>query len=145
MTTNAKILRIGIASREQMKARTLAIARGELRPGANDPKVWFTSLESLAQVLSSKNKLLLEIIRLMRPASLKQLAEFSGRKEGNLSRTLHTMARYRLVTLDRSERGTIVPSVPYDRVLCDFELNAAQAAVPISLQARQNELRRQNA
>jgi predicted transcriptional regulator len=145
MTTNAKILRIGIASREQMKARTLAIARGELRPSVNDPKVWFTSLESLAQVLSSKNQLLLEMIRLMRPASLKQLAELSGRKEGNLSRTLHTMARYRLVTLDRSERGTIVPSVPYDRVLCDFELNAAHAAVSISLQARQNELRRQNA
>jgi predicted transcriptional regulator len=143
MSTNAKILRIGIASREQMKARTVAIARGELRPGPNDPKIWFTSLESLAQVLSSKNKLLLEIIRRVRPASLKELAELSGRKEGNLSRTLHTMARYRLVTLNRSERGTIVPSVPYDRVLCDFELNAARVAMPISLQARQNELRRQ--
>ena len=143
MSTNAKILRIGIASREQMKARTVAIARGELRPGPNDPKIWFTSLESLAQVLSSKNKLLLEIIRRVRPASLKELAELSGRREGNLSRTLHTMARYRLVTLNRSERGTIVPSVPYDRVLCDFELNAARVAMPISLQARQNELRRQ--
>jgi|SRR5262245_12271504 len=136
MSTNAKILRIGIASREQMKARTVAIARGELRPGPNDPKIWFTSLESLAQVLSSKNKLLLEIIRRVRPASLKELAELSGRREGNLSRTLHTMARYRLVTLNRSERGTIVPSVPYDRVLCDFELNAARVAMPISLQAR---------
>ena len=143
MSTNAKILRIGIASREEMKARTVAIARGELRPGPTDPKVWFTSLESLAQVLSSKNKLLLEIIRRVRPASLKELAELSGRREGNLSRTLHTMARYRLVTLNRSERGTIVPSVPYDRVLCDFELNAARVAMPISLQARQNELRRQ--
>jgi len=147
MNANAKILRIGIASREEMKARTVAIARGELRPGPTDPKVWFTSLESLAQVLSSKNKLLLELIRRARPASLKELAELSGREESNLSRTLHTMARYRLVTLQRSERGTIVPSVPYDRVLCDFELNAnrAQAAIPISFQARQNELRRQNA
>jgi predicted transcriptional regulator len=142
MSTNAKILRIGIASREQMKARTVAIARGELHPGPNDPKIWFTSLESLAQVLSSKNKLLLEIIRRARPASLKELADLSGRKESNLSRTLHTMARYRLVTLNRSERGTIVPSVPYDRVLCDFELNAGRVAMPISLQARQNELRR---
>src|SRR5262245_29121665 len=145
MSTNAKILRIGIASRAQMKARTVAIARGKLRPEPNDPKVWFTSLESLAQVLSTKNKLLLEIIRRARPASLKELAELSGRKEGNLSRTLHTMARYRLVTLERSERGTIIPSVPYDRVRCDFELNAAHAAIPISLQARHNELRRQSA
>lgn len=36
-------LRIGIASYEDMKARTLAIARGELKPSATDPKIWFTN------------------------------------------------------------------------------------------------------
>jgi predicted transcriptional regulator len=143
MSTN--ILRIGIASRDQMRARTLAIARGELRPGRDDPKVWFTSLESLAQVLSTKNTLLLELIRRMQPASLKELAELSGRKQSNLSRTLHTMERYHLVRLEKSERGTIVPSVPYDRVTCDFELDARHAAIPISFQAAQNDLRRQHA
>jgi hypothetical protein len=40
--TNPKI---GIASYEEMKARTLAIARGELKPAAGDPKVWFTPTE----------------------------------------------------------------------------------------------------
>jgi len=39
-----KTLRVGIASYEQMKARTLAIARGEYRPAAGEPKVWFLSL-----------------------------------------------------------------------------------------------------
>ena len=38
-----KTLRVGIASYEQMKARTLSIARGEFRPTADEPKVWFRS------------------------------------------------------------------------------------------------------
>jgi hypothetical protein len=34
-------LKIGIASYEEMKARTLAVARGKLRVACNEPKVWF--------------------------------------------------------------------------------------------------------
>ncbi|WP_192499081.1 hypothetical protein [Skermanella pratensis] len=55
-------LRIGITSYEQMKARTMAIARGELRPGPDEPKVWFTSMDSLANVLSEGNRTLLRQI-----------------------------------------------------------------------------------
>lgn len=120
--SRAKILRIGIASREAMKARTLAVARGKRKVGPDEPKVWFSSMESLAQVLSSRNTLLLEIIRRARPASLKELAELSGRHVSNLSRTLRTMERYRLVRLEPSENGTLVPSVPYDRVVLEKEV-----------------------
>tara|TARA_R110000824_G_scaffold401491_1_gene612512 strand:+ start:122414 stop:122803 length:390 start_codon:yes stop_codon:yes gene_type:complete len=122
-----KVLRIGIASRAEMRARTLAVARGELKPSPSDPKVWFTSLESLAQVLSSKNQLLLETIRSARPSSLKELAELSGRAEGNLSRTLQTLARYGLVCLTRAEGRRIVPEVPYDRVALDMVLDRKAA------------------
>ena len=38
-----KTLRVGIASYEEMKARTLATARGEARVTLGEPKVWFTS------------------------------------------------------------------------------------------------------
>jgi predicted transcriptional regulator len=123
-----------------MRARTIAIARGELKPSADDPKVWFTSIKSLAEVLSNENRLLLEIIRRMRPASLQELAQISGRKPSNLSRTLHTMERYKLVELERSDAGTLMPRVPYDRVSCDLPLEGVQdAAIPISFQAAQNE------
>jgi predicted transcriptional regulator len=44
-------LKIGIASYEEMKARTMAIARGERRVASGEPKVWFTSTESFAKVL----------------------------------------------------------------------------------------------
>jgi predicted transcriptional regulator len=124
MKGGTKVLRIGIASREEMRARTLAIARGEHKPGPDEPKVWFASLESLAQVLSARNRLLLEMIRQVRPASLKELAEHAGRTEGNLSRTLRTMERYGLVRLIKGERGRVVPEVPYDKIALDLPLTA---------------------
>ncbi len=126
MKTDIAVLRIGIASRDRMRARTLAIARGDYKPGPGEPKVWFASMESLAQVLSTKNQLLLETIRKARPGSLKELAKLSGRRESNLSRTLRTMERYKLVAL-RSEGGRLVPEVPYDRLEVELPV-AARAA-----------------
>ena len=54
-------LKIGIASYEEMKARTMAVARGQLRVARNAPKVWFTSTESFAKVLSAGNRDLLRV------------------------------------------------------------------------------------
>ena len=45
-------LKIGIATYDQMKARTMAIAKGEHKPKRGEPKVWFTSMESFARILS---------------------------------------------------------------------------------------------
>ena len=42
-------LKVGIASYEDMKARTMAVARGERRIAPDEPKVWFTSTEVLRQ------------------------------------------------------------------------------------------------
>jgi len=71
------VLKVGIASYEQIKARTFAIARGELKPRPDDPKVWFTSLESFAKVLSEGNRELLKIIAQKSPSSLDELAKLS--------------------------------------------------------------------
>jgi predicted transcriptional regulator len=111
-----RILRVGIASYDEMKARTLAIARGAVKPRADEPKVWFVSTESFASVLSERNRALLADIAAQAPASLSELAERSGRHKSNLSRTLKTMARYGLVTLRRDARGRIAPEVPYDTI-----------------------------
>jgi predicted transcriptional regulator len=125
--TKARIaLRIGVATRAEMRARTLAVARGELRVGPGDPRVWFSSMESLAQILSVPNRALLDTIRRARPGSLAELAGLSGRQPSNLSRTLRTMAKYGLVDLARGPRGRLIVSVPYDRLELDLPL--AQAA-----------------
>jgi len=117
-----KMLKIGIASYEQMKARTLLIARGELKPKPTDPKVWFPSTESLVRVLSEKNRILLTTIRDSQPQSLSDLAELTGRKKSNLSRTLKTMERYGIVKLERKAQGRVVPRVSYAGVTVDMPL-----------------------
>lgn len=115
-------LTVGIASYDEMKARTLKIARGELKPGPDEPKVWFTSTESFAKVLSEGNRALLALIAESRPGSLDELAQASGRKKSNLSRTLKRMAAYGLVSLEKGERGRIVPKVRCDQVILSLPL-----------------------
>lgn len=111
-----KTLKIGIAGCDQMKARTMAIARGEHKSVKGEPKVWFTSVESLAKVLSQRNRELLSLIAREHPASLTALAELSGRKKSNLSPTLKTMSQYGFVELKQGRRGALMPRVPYDQV-----------------------------
>ncbi len=120
-----KTLKVGIASYEDTKARTMAIARGELRPKPGDPKVWFTSPESFAKLLSNRNRALLARIADTHPASLSELAAASGRSPGNLMRTLKTMARYALVRLHKGERGKLRPEVPYREVCLEMSLSWA--------------------
>lgn len=115
-------LKIGIASYEEMKARTMAIARGERRVKQGEPKVWFTSTESFAKVLSAGNRGLLRVIADKAPGSLDELAQLTGRAKSNLSRTLKSMAAYGLVRLERGERGRIAPKVLHDRVELELSL-----------------------
>lgn len=117
-----KTLQIGIADYDRMKARTLAIARGEHTPAKDEPRVWFTSIESFAKLLSEHNRHLLALIARERPGSLTELAKMAGRSKSNLSRTLKTMSQYGLVELQRGTRGRLVPRVPYDQVRLDVSL-----------------------
>ena len=107
-----KTLRIGIAGYSRMKARTMAIARGEHKRARGEPTVWFTSVESFAKVLSQRNRALLATIAREKPGSLTELAALAGRNKSNLSRTLKTMAQYGLVELKRGQRGTLIPAGP---------------------------------
>ena len=100
-----KVLHIGIISYEDYKKRSLAIARGEYRPQPDEPKIWFESLQSMAQVLSSENQLLLKTILERKPASLKEPEAATGRSSSNLSRTLKTMARYGIVKMEKMQRS----------------------------------------
>lgn len=118
-----KTLKIGIADYGRMKARTLAIARGEYGPTKGEPTVWFTSLESFAKALSERNRELLALIAREQPDSLTRLAALTGRSRSNLSRTLKTMSRYGLVELEKGRRGKLIPQVPYDQVRLDVSLN----------------------
>jgi predicted transcriptional regulator len=124
-----KRLKVGIAGYEQMKARTLAVARGERKPGRGEPRVWFTSMESFARVLSDRNRTLLHLIAESEPDSLAELAALSGRAKSNLSRTLKTMERYGLVRLKKGDAGRIIPRVPYTDIVLDVPIAAPEPDV----------------
>lgn len=100
-----KIVKIGIMPQAEIRARALAIARGEIKPRPSDPKIWFTSIKSIAEVLSDANRDLLKMIFETKPESVSSLAEATGRKPGNLSRTLHTMSKYGFVELRREKKA----------------------------------------
>ena len=111
-----KAIRIGILPQERIRERLLAIAKGEIKPRASDPRIWFTSMKSLAEVLSDDNRALLKVIRDMQPESVSSLAAATGRSPGNLSRTLKTMSRYGIVEMRREKRlvRPIVKAVEFE-------------------------------
>jgi predicted transcriptional regulator len=121
-------LKVGIADYEEMKARTMRIAKGEEKPAPDDPKVWFTSTESFAQILSSGNRELLRVIDEQSPGSLEELSRITGRSKPSLSRTLKTMANYGLVRMDPGEGQKVVPKVLHDRVALELPLIERRAA-----------------
>ena len=110
-----KVIKIGIASQEDIRRRLIAIASGKLKAKSSDPKIWFTSMRSLAQVLSDENRALLEVIRSSKPVSITELADLTGRKQGNLSRTLKTMSNYGLVKMKKQDRA-LMPIACGDRI-----------------------------
>ena len=95
---------IGIMPQEKIREHMLAIAKGAYKPKPGEPKVWFTSMKSLAEVLSDDNRALLTIIHESQPESITSLAVITGRKPSNLSRTLKTMSHYGIVEMRRENR-----------------------------------------
>ena len=99
------VLNVGIMPREQFQQRLLDIAAGRYKPTKEEPKIWFSSMKSLSEVLSDNNMRLLKMIEENQPETLKELATLSGRQTSNLSRTLKTMERYGIVELCRQNRS----------------------------------------
>lgn len=125
-----KTLVIGIASYEQIKARSIAIAHGKYKPKHNEPKIWFRSIELLAQVLSTENKILLEIIKTQKPQSITELAELARRKISNTSRTLKNMKKYGLIDFEKGEHRAMKPVLPYQNLKIEHEIIVDQNRDP---------------
>jgi predicted transcriptional regulator len=99
------VLKVGVMPREQFQRHMLDIASGKYKPKRGDPKIWFSSMKSLSEVLSDNNVRLLKLIKNHNPETIKELAEISGRQTSNLSRTLKTMERYGIVELRRKNKS----------------------------------------
>lgn len=107
-------MKIGIMPYKDFKKYTIAIAAGKYKIKKNEPKVWFNTIETMSQVLSTKNVELLKLIEKKRPQSISELADLSGRKKSNLSRTLKTFAKYGIIDIEERKRT----KVPVPRATC---------------------------
>ncbi len=56
------VLKVGIMPREQFQQRLLDIAVGRYKLAKDEPKIWFSSMKSLSEVLSDNNMRLLKMI-----------------------------------------------------------------------------------
>lgn len=120
---------IGVMPEELIRKRILAIAKGEYQPQEGEPKVWFTSMIALAQVLSNENIALLRLIDTARPETISQLAELSGRQVSNLSTTLKTLSGHGLVALEKQGRSVKPRALFTDfEIIVDQKLNARFSA-----------------
>jgi predicted transcriptional regulator len=57
-----KIIKIGIAPQEKIRERALAIASGDIKLIPSDPKIWFTSVDSLSRVVRDENRVLWDVV-----------------------------------------------------------------------------------
>jgi predicted transcriptional regulator len=105
-----RVMKVGIISKANYIKRTVAIAKGDYKPRKDEPKIWFDSIKSMAQVLGNDNQELLRLIISHKPHSLSELERISKRKKSNLSRTLKTLEKYGIVELSKIQ-GKLVPKV----------------------------------
>jgi predicted transcriptional regulator len=103
----AKAMKVGIMPYEKYKQYTMAIACGQYKPKRNEPKIWFESIETFCQVLSTRNVELLKLIDEKKPQSIRELAEMSGRRVSNLSRTLKTFSKYGIIDIIENKKAKV--------------------------------------
>lgn len=110
-----KVLRIGVASVDEFKARTIAVVKGQRKVRAGEPKLWFSSAQSIGKLID-QNWPLLQEIRWHPPRSMTELAARTGRSLSNLSRTLKSLELRGLVSIEGGEGLSKRPVVTYDRI-----------------------------
>lgn len=107
-----RIVKVGIMPEAEWRNRMLAAARGERPRPKGEPRIWFSSMRSLAEVLSDKNRELVRLIAVKHPESVADLARETGRDKGNLTRTLQRLATYGIIEL-RKEKNSVRPVAMY--------------------------------
>lgn len=88
---------IGVMPENEFRQRVMAIVSNEYLPEENEPKIWFCSLNAVAQILSPENLALLDMMDREKPESISQLAQLAGRAVSNLSATLSTLEKHGFV------------------------------------------------
>jgi predicted transcriptional regulator len=132
-----------VGSIGEFAAWTKRVIRDPRKAGAF-PKNWFdsdataqramadqVSAEAMVKLLSPGNLAVLDAISRQRPASIRELASLTGRKEASLSRTLKRFAQAGIVSFKDGPHRTRVPALIASRVHLDIDLAGHRSAVAV--------------
>jgi predicted transcriptional regulator len=85
----------------------------------------------MVKLLSPGNLAMLDAIKRHKPASLRELAMLTGRKEASLSRTLKRFAQLGIVAFEEGPRRSRVPALIATRVHLEIDLTGHHSAVAV--------------
>lgn len=106
------------------------------------PKKWFetdeaaaraeqVSAEAMVKLLSPGNLAVLHAIDRHKPASVRELATLTGRKEASLSRTLKRFAQLGIVAFEDGPHRARAPALIATRVHLEIDLTGHHSAVAL--------------
>src|SRR5712691_3758514 len=117
---------------------------GDPQAAHGHPKKWFdseatamraaadqVSAEAMVKLLSPGNLAVLDAIKRHRPASMRELAALTGRKEASLSRTLKRFVQVGIISFEDGPRRARVPSLVATRVHLEIDLTGNHSAVAV--------------
>jgi predicted transcriptional regulator len=107
-----------------------AKASGTARPVAAEVTST-VSAEAMVKLLSPTNMVVLNAIRDHHPASVRELAILTKRKEASLSRTLNNFSKAGIITLTPGPHRTKIPVLIAKRVHLDIDLTGRGSAVAV--------------
>lgn len=105
--------KIGIMSEALVRNRMLVIASGTYQVESDEPKIWYSSMNAICQILNEKNIALLRLIEKEKPESLTELAQLTGRQKSNLSNTLKALAEKGFIRLEKGTGNILKPVAQY--------------------------------
>lgn len=121
-----KNIKVAIMPKEKMKEYTLKIARGEIRPGPDTPKIFFPTIRAMSEALNENNQALMAAINTYRPNTISELATILHKDLGNVSRALKKLESYGLVKLEKNNGDRDkTPKLVADKISFEMSLTAA--------------------
>ncbi len=106
-----------------MRAYTMKVARGEIQPPADAPKIFFPSVRAFAEALSEDSQMLLAAIKEHQPETIAALAGIVQRDTANVSRALSRLEQCGMVRLEDAGKGNAKkPVTLYEKLSLEMHL-----------------------
>ena len=83
------------------------------------------------KLLSPANLAMLDTIKRHKPASVRELATITGRKEASLSRTLKRFVQLGIIAFEEGPRRSRAPTLVATRVHLEIDLTGHHSAVAV--------------